>query len=76
MSDIVTLDLHSALSNMARQKGLFQSLQDSSRTPESKCLHMWLSLELPYSRVIRRISHISAYSLISAYAFPVTNTHC
>ena len=33
-------------------------------------------LKLPYSRVIRRISHISAYSLISAYAYPVTNTHC
>ena len=30
-----------------------------------------------YSHVVRRISHISSYSLnISAYAFPVTNTHC
>ena len=31
---------------------------------------------LPYSCVIRRISHISAYSLISAYVFAATNIHC
>ena len=28
--------------------------------------------KIPYSRVIRRISHISAYSLISAYVFAAT----
>ena len=32
-------------------------------------------INIPYSRVIRRMLHISAYSLISAYTFPVTNTH-
>ena len=31
---------------------------------------------IPYSRVIRRISHISAYSLISASVFAATNIHC
>ena len=31
---------------------------------------------IPYSRVIKRISHISAYSLISAYVFAATNIHC
>ena len=33
-------------------------------------------IPIPYSRVIRRISHISAYSLISAYVFAATNIHC
>ena len=31
---------------------------------------------IPYSCVIRRISHISAYSLISTYVFAATNIHC
>ena len=36
---------------------------------------IWHLYDLPYSRVIRRISHISAYSLISAYVFAATNIH-
>ena len=41
------------------------------------CTSVYLKvIVIPYSRVIRRISHISAYSLISAYVFAATNIHC
>ena len=38
--------------------------------------YILLYIYIPYSRVIRCISHISTYSLISAYVFVASNIHC